>query len=275
MTETFVDLTYRGLALGRRIKLTRVRATNGYLEHPTPMPVGTAVAMATDDGLVFDAVVEAIHEQVGGSEQAPGMRIKPVFATDQLAAWWASHIEPEAPSANPERAKPITVRPRTQTVPEPNPAAALAAAAPAFTPATEYADTPHAPTPAVAFAVHTIPGTLNMPPAVRSAADRGSATTVMNAVDQELLTQLTKEDAVEQLTRRTDEHEVVDDGMRTSVMDAVDPTALGLDASMLSSTPDDGEGDDDDRSAAESGPIGATDDDKKPKGAPKKRKKRR
>ena len=98
MSETFVDLTYRGLSLGRRIKLARVRATNGYLEHPTPMPVGTAVAIVTDDGLTFEAVVEAIHEQVGGSAEPPGMRVKPVFATDQLSAWWSKHVEPDAPS---------------------------------------------------------------------------------------------------------------------------------------------------------------------------------
>ncbi len=293
MTETFVDLTYRGLALGRRIKLTHVRATHGYLEHPTPMPVGTAVSMATDEGLVFDAVVEAIHEQVGGSEQAPGMRIKPVFATDQLQSWWTSHLDPEAatPPPIPERAKPVTVRPRTQTVPEPTPTAALAAGAPSFTPATEYADTPHAPTPAVAFAVHTIPGTLNLPPGGLPTtpdvppARGGAATTVMNVVDQELLAQLTKEDGVEQLTRRTGDHAVIDDGMRTMVMDAVDPAALGLEVSTPSDDSEGGDDDDrsaaesgpigDDISAAESGPIGAPGDDKKPKGAPKKRKKRR
>jgi hypothetical protein len=96
---------------------------------------------------------------------------------------------------------------------------------------------------------------------------------VMNAVDQELLAQLTKGDDIEQLTRRTDEHPVVDDGMRTSVMDAVDPAALGLDVSMLSTDEDAG---DDEPSAAESGSVPAQGgDDKKPKGGSKKRRKRR
>jgi hypothetical protein len=257
MSETFVDLTYRGLSLGRRIKLARVRATNGYLEHPTPMPVGTAVAIVTDEGLTFEAVVEAIHEQVGGSAEPPGMRVKPVFATDQLSAWWSKHVEPDAPAAAaPERSKPVTVRPRSATIPEP-------------TPATEDAETPAVPTPAVAFPIHTIPGTLQVPPA--EPARGGSATTVMAAVDQELLAQLTKDGEIENLTRRTGEHEVVDDGMRTSVMDAVDPAALGLDVSMFSS--DSGPiGDDDEPSPADSGPIDAQG---KPKGTVKKRKKRR
>ena len=41
MIESFVDLTYRGLSLGRRIKLTQVRPTSGTLELVSPMPVGT------------------------------------------------------------------------------------------------------------------------------------------------------------------------------------------------------------------------------------------
>lgn len=262
MSETFVDLTYRGLSLGRRIKLARVRATNGYLEHPTPMPVGTAVAIVTDDGLTFEAVVEAIHEQVGGAAEPPGMRVKPVFATDQLSAWWSRHVEPEAPA--PERSAVVTVRPRSATIPQP-------------TPAIELAETPAAPTPAVAFPIHTIPGTLQLPPqavASEPAPPRGGATTmVMPVIDQELLAQLTKSDEIENLTRRTSEHEVIDDGMRTSVMDAVDPAALGLDVSMLSSDSGAiGAADDDEPNPADSGPIDA---EGKPKGTVKKRKKRR
>ncbi|MBA2538432.1 MAG: hypothetical protein H0V17_02250 [Deltaproteobacteria bacterium] len=301
MTETFVDLTYRGLSLGRRIKLSQVRPTTGYLEHPTPMPIGTAVSIATDDGLVFDAVVDEIHEQVGGSEIAPGMRVKPALATEQLAGWWKDRAQDEP--AAPERSKPVTVRPRTQTVPESSPASALAAmAAPAFapagtrpeiTPAMEYAPTPAAPTPAVAFPIHTIPGTLQVPPPGNApptttipgtvfdpagAPSRGgSSTTVMNAVDQDLLAQLTRGDDIEQLTRTTGEHAIIDDGMRTSVMDAVDPAALGVDVSMFSASNSVDDEGDDETSAGESGPIGAVGDDKKPKGSgpTKKRKKRR
>jgi hypothetical protein len=272
MTETFVDLTYRGLSLGRRVKLTQVHKTTGYLEHPTPMPVGTAVSIATDEGLTFDAVVDAIHEQVGGSDKAPGMRVKPTFASDQLTTWWNARVHSDAPVPAPTPEK-VTVRPRTATVPEPNPAAALAAAsAPTFTKTDEQAPLPgmQPPSGPVTSPLTTIPGTVFTPP-----ARGGSATTVMNAVDQDLLAQLTKSDEVEHLTRRTGEHAIVDDGMRTSVMDAVDPAALGLDVSMFSATPEDGDGGDDEPSSAESGPIAAQGDDKKPKGTVKKRKKRR
>lgn len=258
MSETFVDLTYRGLSLGRRIRLARVRATNGYLEHPTPMPVGTAVAIVTDDGLTFDAVVEAIHEQVGGSTEPPGMRVKPVFANDALSGWWSKHVEIEietAPAAPPvpERSKPITVRPRSATIPEP-----MVVAAPSPEPPPPPMPAPTEPT--------TIPGTIPAP-------KTGKATTVMAAVDQDLLAQLTKDSGeIETLTRRTGEHEVVDDGMRTTVMDAVDPAALGLDVSMLSGESGPMEAaSDEDSGVVESGPVG----DKKPGGSVKRRKKKR
>ena len=98
MSESFVDLTYRGLALGRRVKLTEVRPSTGYLEMPAPMPVGTAIHVATDDGHGFDAVVIDIHEQVGGSDRPPGMRVKPAFGDERATAWWKERVAlPELP----------------------------------------------------------------------------------------------------------------------------------------------------------------------------------
>jgi hypothetical protein len=284
MTETFVDLTYRGLSLGRRIKLAQIHPTTGYLEHPTPMPVGTSVSISTDEGVTLDAVVIRIHEQVGGSETPPGMSIRPALATEQIATWWNARATPEpappvATPAAPERGKPITVRPRTHTTPEPLPNAPTAVATLAAT------GTPVSPANmAIPDGPTTIPGTIfnpvaadppatGIPPGI--AFNPAGATRVMPAVDQELLAQLTKNDDIEQLTRTTGEHPVVDDGMRTMVMDAVDPAALGLDVSMLSSSSgslpavDDENGDDDD-----SPPSGPTTDDKKPAVKKKKRKRR-
>jgi hypothetical protein len=292
MTETFVDLTYRGLSLGRRIKLSQIRPTTGYLEHPTPMPVGTMVSVATDDAVVLDAIVTKVHEQVAGSDTAPGMLIRPTFANDQIEAWWKSRATAEpvaapAPAPEPERGKPITVRPRTHTVPEPiptpGPAGTLAAmgtgtvspagmavpSAPTTIPGTVFN-----PATSIEQPMATIPGTVFNPTDPR-------ATTIMNAVDQDLLASLTKNDEIEQPMRTTGEHAVVDDGMRTTVMDAVDPAALGIDMSMFSGSSNDGiplsddENGDDEPSAADSSPAIAG-EDKKPKlGGSKKRKKRR
>ncbi|HEX8109485.1 MAG TPA: hypothetical protein VF516_17260, partial [Kofleriaceae bacterium] len=90
MIESFVDLTYRGLSLGRRVRLSQVRPSTGYLELPAPMPVGAQIAIAAEDGTAFDAVVTAVHEQVAGSDRTPGMTVAPALAAEPASAWWAA-----------------------------------------------------------------------------------------------------------------------------------------------------------------------------------------
>ena len=120
MSESFVDLTYRGLAVGRRVKLTQMRPSTGYLELPTPMPVGTAIGIASDDGLLTSAIVTEIHEQVGGSEHAPGMLVKPALESDVVRTWWSSRVTlPELAATPPPIPAVSTVRPkRASAVPE-------------------------------------------------------------------------------------------------------------------------------------------------------------
>ena len=202
MIESFVDLTYRGLPLGRRVKLTQVRPSTGYLEVPAPMPVGTAIAIATDEGVTLEATVTAIHEQVGGSDKAPGMTVAPKLDEPAVTSWWAARVAlPDEVKAEP-RSKGITVRPRSHTIPAPPPEGALAAA---------DAEAPR--------------------------------TAVMEAVDPELIEQTgDSAPSPEQVVRHTGEHAVVDDGKRTTVMDAVNPAALGLEVSAsgpLAAAPDD------------------------------------
>lgn len=105
MSESLVDLSYRGLALGKRIKLTQVRPATGYLEMPTPMPVGTTIAIATDDGVQLEALVTEIHEQVGGSDRAPGMLVKPKLDDSAASSWWTARAS-AAPEARPDKAAP-------------------------------------------------------------------------------------------------------------------------------------------------------------------------
>ena len=121
VSETFVDLTYRGLPLGRRIKLTRVRPTTGYLEVPAPMPVGTMIGILTDDTVALDAQVVEIHEQVGGATEAPGMTVKPKLVGDAAQSWWSARVA--LPEIAPKPAPPIvpptaTVRRRETAAPE-------------------------------------------------------------------------------------------------------------------------------------------------------------
>lgn len=131
MIESFVDLTYRGLSLGRRIKLTQVRPSSGTLELATPMPVGTQVAIATDDGVTFEATVRWVNEQIAGTDRTPGMVVVPVLVADPAAAWWKARValpDEDKPKPRPSRNRPVTVRPRSHTQPGPPPAEAIAEA---------------------------------------------------------------------------------------------------------------------------------------------------
>jgi hypothetical protein len=110
MSESLVDLSYRGLSLGRRVKLTQVRPSTGYVEVPAPMPVGTAIAIATDEGITLDAVVAEVHEQVSGVERAPGMLVRPALATPSAEQWWKDRV------ALPELDKPAPVAVRAPQV---------------------------------------------------------------------------------------------------------------------------------------------------------------
>jgi hypothetical protein len=119
MSDSFVDLGYRGLALGRRIKLTQVRSSTGYLELSTPMPVGTTITVTTDDGLSLEARVTDVHEQVGGSDRPPGMMIEPRLDGDALRAWWQQRVEElerPPPPADPDGRVTVTSRRRTAAV---------------------------------------------------------------------------------------------------------------------------------------------------------------
>lgn len=92
MIESFIDVSYRGFDLGRRIKLTHVTPTRGYVQLPLPMPVGTRLTLATDEGVEIDSVVELVHEQIAGQTHAPGMRVRPDLSVDRAASWWAARV---------------------------------------------------------------------------------------------------------------------------------------------------------------------------------------
>src|SRR5688500_5074470 len=95
MGESFVDVSYRGLDLGRRLKLRDLRPEAGYLEMSLPMPVGTTIELVTDDGVTIATVVTAVHEQVAGSDQAPGMRLRPSLA-GKAVGWWTERVDAAA-----------------------------------------------------------------------------------------------------------------------------------------------------------------------------------
>lgn len=244
MIESFVDLTYRGLSLGRRVKLSQVRPSTGYLETPAPMPVGTLIQIATDEGITLEAAVTGIHEQTGGSDKAPGMTVTPKLAGEASESWWRARVaypdEVKAAPAITRTPPPVTVRPRSHTTPEPL---------------------------AMATVVEPDQAATDVIPVVAE----GKPTMIMPAVDQELLESLSRPSGeIEQLVRSTGEHEIVDDGKRTTIMDAIDPASLGLDFGTGNSGTFPAVTDED------SGPTSTNGngDDKKSGGAKKKRKRR-
>jgi hypothetical protein len=242
MSESFVDLSYRGLALGKRIKLTQVRPSSGYLEMPTPMPVGTAIGIATDNGLSFEALVAEIHEQVGGSDRAPGMTIRPRLEADAQQDWWKARVA--LPELEPP-AKPGPARPEPGKSEEPP------------------------------GKVTVVSRRMTGEQAVPELVDDGHNTAVMAAVDD---TQIAPPPIVVS-SRATNPgmavvtespHQIIDDGKRTVAMDAVDLAALGLDAAssghMTAAKPEEIE--DEPSGVVETGAD-------KPEGGKKKRKKKR
>jgi hypothetical protein len=221
--ESFVDLTYRGLSLGRRIRLTQIRPSSGYLEIAAPMPVGAQIAVIADDGAVFDAIVTGIHEQVSGSDRVPGMTVTPALGDAAAAAWWTSRVQlADDDALRPRRAtggrtRPTTVRPRTRTAPT-SPPGGVTLEVP-----TIIADLEARVTAAAGLAP-------------RHDDPHEARTVVMPVHEIEAIAAQARTDSVPPPMRRTGEHEVVDDGNHTTIMETIDPALLGLDLTALTAT---------------------------------------
>lgn len=91
MSEHFVDVSYRGLEVGRRIRLAEVGPSTAYLEHGAPLPVGSEIALLTDHGLTVAATVLRVYEQVAGVS-SPGMRIGVAELDKRASAWWSERV---------------------------------------------------------------------------------------------------------------------------------------------------------------------------------------
>ena len=235
MIESFVDLTYRGLPLGRRVKLAQVRPTTAYLEMPTPMPVGTTIAIATDEGVAIEATVNAIHEQTGGSDKPPGMTISPALASDATRAWWSARVA--LPEAEPVVAP--TPRPRrptdVKTIETPVIEAADEAAVAAVTIQPRQTQPRIAVHPPVDEAPTEMAAPLRISEehSVPEIVDDGKKTVVMDSIDPALLEQLMSGSGGSGTRAPSGEIPQVidtDNTKRTIQMDAVDAMALGLDA---------------------------------------------
>jgi len=228
--ESFVDLTYRGLSLGRRVRLTQIRPSTGYLELAAPMPVGAQIAIVAEDGVAFEAIVTAIHEQISGSDRAAGMTVAPALGEAQAAAWWTARVvlpEDESLRRRPVtasgRSRPPTVRPRSQATPAPPPAIAAAAA--------NAAATDEVPAIIADLEARVTAAAGVAPPRVDD--PHGASTLVMPMHEIEAIAAQARPDSEPPPMRRTGEHEVVDDGNHTTIMDSMDPALLGYDLAAI------------------------------------------
>ena len=186
--DAFVDVSYRGLEVGRRLKLHDVGPNTGYLEHGAPMPVGSGLMMRTDEGLSIPVVVIRIHEQVAGAELPPGMRIKAETLGGAEASWWQDLVSREDPE--------IPELPMSPVVPMP-PSEPAEASEPAEPPEPAEAPEPAAPqahdtmimdVPELAAVLAAAEGSGNGAAGKREAAPNAGRTVVMSAAEIEDIT---------------------------------------------------------------------------------------
>jgi hypothetical protein len=194
MSESLVDLSYRGLALGKRIKLTQVRASAGYLEVSAPMPVGATIGIATDEGVLLEATVTEVREQTTAGDRTPGMVVRPKLEAETARTWWKQRVTmaDDTAAPQPDADGKVTVRSRR----------------------------------------------MSGHPAIPELVDDGRNTAVMQTMNDAAADGVLAESTDPSLPRISQEitaqNPIVDDGKRTTMMNAIDLEALGLDPSASS-----------------------------------------
>ena len=114
--EQLVDVTYRGLELGKALPISELQPSSATVECPEPMPSGTELSM-TVAGMVIPVVVKKVREKNSTSELPGAMIVAPLALDDAARTWWnggepvveleAAAAEPEAAAAEPEARLPL------------------------------------------------------------------------------------------------------------------------------------------------------------------------
>lgn len=95
MSEVLIDVTWRGLEVGRQVRLHEVTGDHGRLDVALPMPVGSALKLRASDGLELPAIVTGVHEQSPSGGQTPGMVVAPAL-DGASQAWWSARAAESA-----------------------------------------------------------------------------------------------------------------------------------------------------------------------------------
>ncbi len=86
--ETFVDITYRDIDLGRRLRLEPAEPGTAHLSFNAPMPVGSRLSISTDHGHAIPVRVVEVQEQVADAPKPPGMLVVGVGLEGEALSWW-------------------------------------------------------------------------------------------------------------------------------------------------------------------------------------------
>ncbi len=195
--EQFVDVRYRGLEVGQRVKLHDLGPTTGYLELPAPLPVGSILEISTDEGIRLRVRVARVQEQVAGAAIAPGMRV--VAQLDNSSeGWWRERAQGADPKIPEPRKPPV----RAETGPVMVPSSSVPAAA--------SGNGAHSATTAVMSAAE-----------ISAALEHDEGPAVVDASDG-------AEDTADADRSKTDRS--MTDRSKTEVMSAVDIAAIEADA---------------------------------------------
>ena len=97
MSAVRIDVTWRGLEVGRQVPLHTVTEASGRVDVPLPMPVGSALALRAADGLEIPAVVTRVFEQSTAGGETPGMVVTPTLG-EAARGWWQARAEESAAS---------------------------------------------------------------------------------------------------------------------------------------------------------------------------------
>jgi hypothetical protein len=95
-SEALVDLSYRGLVLGKRVRLLQVGPRSAYVAHEAPMPVGTELTLTVDESLAIPVQVARVREG-DPREGAAGMWLWADAAEERARAWWGEHVTADDP----------------------------------------------------------------------------------------------------------------------------------------------------------------------------------
>lgn len=101
VSEQRVDVSYRGLEVGRGLPLSHVGPRTAYLALDAPMPVGSELQLAATDGPRITVRVLRVQEHAG--ELPPGMRLGVIGLEEEARTWWEALVT-EADPVIPEPA---------------------------------------------------------------------------------------------------------------------------------------------------------------------------